>query len=199
MYLSNPIITLALQKVVGGENVTRLFVDEIDYNHLYELFYEKLFKIAYYITKDLYLSEDIIQEAFLKAYQKMNTIKDVSKIGPWLSTVTKRKAIDLVRKESRSQNIPFEDTILELICKDYVPSIDSELDILFFVDEIREKINHLKHEQREVILLKVNQGLRDDEIADILNLKKATVKTRIFRARENLRDLLLNKSIKHPA
>ncbi|MBE4907492.1 RNA polymerase sigma factor [Bacillus luteolus] len=179
--------------------MTRLCVNDIDYNHLYELFYEKLFKIAYYITKDLYLSEDIIQEAFLKAYQKMNTIKDVSKIGSWLSTVTKRKAIDLVRKESRSQNIPFEDTILEVISRDYVPSIDSELDILFFVDEIREKINHLKPEQREVILLKVNKGLKDDEIADILNLKKATVKTRIFRARENLRELLLNKSIKHPA
>ncbi|QOR65998.1 RNA polymerase sigma factor [Cytobacillus suaedae] len=173
-----------------------LSVNEINYNHLYELFYEKLFKIAYYITKDLYLSEDIIQETFLKAFQKMNTIKDVNKIGPWLSTVTKRKAIDLVRKESKSQKIPLEDTILDIISSDNVPSIDSEVDVLFFVGEVQEKIKQLKPEQREVLLLKVNEGLKDDEIAAILNLKKATVKTRIFRARENLRDLL---TIKQPA
>lgn len=189
------------QKVVGGENVdTKLCANDIDYNHLYELFYEKLFKIAFYITKDSYLSEDIIQEAFLKAYQKINTIKDIRKIGSWLSTITKRKAIDMVRKESRSQTIPIEDTLLEIVSRKHsVPSIESEIEVLFLHKEVQEKIKYLKPEQREVILLKINKGLRDDEIASMLDLKKSTVKTRVFRARQHLKDLLVNTPIKHSA
>jgi RNA polymerase sigma factor (sigma-70 family) len=180
--------------------VGKLCVNEIDYNFLYEQFYEKLFKIAYYITKDSYLSEDIIQEAFLKAYQKVSTIKDVKKIGSWLSTITKRTAIDMVRKESRSQTLPIEDNLLEILsCKSTTPSIEKEMEVVFLTKEVYEEIKHLKPEQREVIELKVIKGLRDDEIAAVLDINKATVKTRIFRARKNLKDLLLKNTVKNTA
>ncbi|MDF0728513.1 RNA polymerase sigma factor [Cytobacillus sp. S13-E01] len=171
--------------------------NETDFNTMYRLFYEKVFKAAYSITKDTFLAEDIVQETFIKAYKKLDTIVDAGKIGAWLSTIASRTAIDLMRKEKRTKLVPIEDTILDLLdCKNGNITVESEIEITMFSEEVQAEIKHLKPEQREVLLLKYTRGLRDEEIANQLHIKKATVKTRLYRARQQLKSLLLKKNIK---
>src|SRR4051795_4092130 len=85
----------------------------IDFSELYRLFYKRLFYIGYSITRDLHIAEDVVQETFIKAMKKIETIEEESKIGAWLSVIATRTAIDFVRRERNKKPILMEKEMLE--------------------------------------------------------------------------------------
>ncbi|MDQ6595666.1 RNA polymerase sigma factor [Bacillus salipaludis] len=71
----------------------------IDFNQIFREYSQRLHYIAYSYAKDRFLAEDIVQEALLKAYKKLDTVEDSNKLGAWLSAITARTAIDFLRME----------------------------------------------------------------------------------------------------
>lgn len=165
---------------------------EFDFNEIYELHYERIKKVAFYITKDQHLAEDIAQETFIKAYKKNDTILDKGKMGSWLSAIASRTAIDFLRKEKRSSGIPTEDVYMENEC---APDADIErkVEISMLKEKIRQHLSGLKPEQRKIFLLKINRGMKEAEIAESLNINKGTVKTKIYQTRKYLRSVFRNE------
>ncbi|WP_235846504.1 RNA polymerase sigma factor [Neobacillus drentensis] len=165
----------------------------IDFSEIYSLFYKRLFHIGYSITRDLHLAEDVVQETFIKAMKKIETIEEDSKVGAWLSVIATRTAIDFVRIERKKKGIPMEQESFECLGKVMKQNVEEEVEIGFLVEEVYRAIRKLTHEYQDVLMLKLGQGLKENEIAHVLDLKPSTVKTRIYRARKQLKLLYLDQ------
>ncbi|MEL3974040.1 RNA polymerase sigma factor [Rossellomorea oryzaecorticis] len=172
-----------------------IHIESPSFEDVYLQFHRLIYHIAYKLTKDACLSEDIVQETFLKAYRKWDTLIDFRKIQSWLSSIANRTAIDFIRKESKRKEDLVDDQ--ETYDSPFIVSstrmVESEIDFHFLEEEIEEGIGMLPAPQQEVLRLKAIQGLSDKEIAQKLNLNPATVKTRYHRARKQL-TLLMKKS-----
>ncbi|WP_408006624.1 RNA polymerase sigma factor [Pseudalkalibacillus sp. A8] len=161
---------------------------EIDLTLIYEMFWHKVFKVAVMITHDKYLAEDIVQETFIKAFKKIDSILDIEKIGSWLSTIASRTAIDLIRKEKRSGTILVEDVVYTI--NEHVQeknAVEQIVERLWMEKEIEQEVEQLKPALREAFLLKYEDGLKEEEISERLQLPIGTVKSRLYRARQQIK------------
>lgn len=152
---------------------------------IYHQFYQKIYRIAFSVTKDVHLAEDVLQETFLKAFQRSGQLENSGKIGSWLSTVAKRTAIDFLRKEQKMP-CPLEDLFIqEKECVEITAEYELTKEI------ISREIQKLKPEYREILELKWYYGLKENELMRELNISKGAVKTRLHRARRALKESLL--------
>ncbi|MFC7786134.1 MULTISPECIES: RNA polymerase sigma factor [unclassified Rossellomorea] len=156
---------------------------------MYEQFHKLIYHIAYNLTKNTYLSQDIVQETFLKAYIKIDTLLDSTKTKSWLTSIARCTAIDFIRKESKRNEVYMENDEEVQSIQDYNP-LEMEIEAQFLKYSIQENIKRLPLSQQEVMSLKVTQDLSDGEIALKLNLTPSTVKTRFHRARKQLHSII---------
>ncbi|MDP4087451.1 MAG: RNA polymerase sigma factor [Bacillota bacterium] len=163
----------------------------IDFNQLYNQYFKRLLFIAYSFTKDRSLAEDVVQETFIKAYRKMEAVEDFDKIGSWLSSIAARTAIDFLRAEKRRKWITAEQSFIENIHDQTPTNFNTEDKVIyqFLKEEINHSLMKLSQEYQIVLILKIQHGLKENEIARLLRLKTCTVKTRIYRARKQLKQL----------
>ncbi|MGE7602167.1 RNA polymerase sigma factor [Peribacillus sp. NPDC097675] len=172
------------------------FRESEGFSLIYHSFYKRIYYIALSIIKCPYLAEDITQETYLKAYTKLDTIKDSGKMGPWLACIATRTAIDFSRKQKRGSQVIQQEMIDWLEskpCRQY--DGDDSMDLWVLKEDITNLLYKLSHKQREILLLKVNGGLKEREIATVLEIKQATVKINLYRARKQLRNELYLKGI----
>lgn len=162
----------------------------MDFSELYGLYYKRLFHISYSIIRDRHLAEDIVQETFLKAMKKAETINDEQRAGAWLAVIAKRTALDWVRRERKKRTSPLEQEMLELFGIKANENVEQKVLSGFIAAEINCAISKLAHDYQVVLLLKLDRGLKEHEIASVLNLNPSTVKTRIFRARKQLKRMV---------
>lgn len=164
-------------------------MNTINLSEVYSMHYNQLFHLSYSITRDVQLAEDAVQETFIKVWKKANSIQDDGKISAWLSVVAKRTAIDILRSERKKQGIPMENDMLVNLGKEMNQDVEQEVEFIFFMEEIRKAILRLGNTYRDVMVLLVKHELKGKEIASQLKIKPASVKTRIYRARKELRAL----------
>jgi len=162
------------------------------YRALIRQYKTRLFSIAYGITMDREESLDIVQDVFLKVSQHIHSFKGNARLSTWLHRITVNQCLNWQRRWKRRfrwHHQPLEGDesgdYPELATEDSGPETlyeEKELGKLF-----REKLNRLPQETRAVFVLKEVEGLSYDEIADILKLKRGTVSSRLFYARQTLR------------
>lgn len=167
---------------------------EDEYRLIYDLFYDRVYHDAYFITRDPYLAQDVVQDTFMKAFRDLDSLRDRSKMGAWLSTIASRTAIDLIRKQKVWNGIPTEDVYLEKDKNNHSNPVEMEVEIKLMLKEVGEVLSEISVEHREILLLKYIHELKEKEIAELLNLKEGTVKSRIFRAKKELRNILIGKN-----
>ncbi len=119
----------------------------------------------------------------------MDTIEDTNKLGAWLSTVTARTAIDFLRSEKRNRWMLVDSAQMEPLLSHGVTRMTTEeaVALRLFQKDVDRSMESLSKEFQEVLTLKVKYGLKENEIARLLGLKSATVKTRLYRARKQLK------------
>lgn len=156
---------------------------------------DKLFSIAYGITLDREESLDIVQEVFLKVYQKIHTFREASRLSTWLHRITVNLCLNWHRRWKRRfrwHHQPLErdeaGNHLELGTNDYYP--ETLYERKEFEKALWEGLKALSEEARAVFVLKEVEGLSYDEIAKTLKIKKGTVSSRLFYARKTLRESL---------
>lgn len=164
-----------------------------DMREICNLYNKRLFHIAYCITRDHYLAQDVVQETLIKAYQKMDTIEDREKLGAWLSSIAARTAIDFVRKERKTNKWIAESVDLENCYAKTIQNVEQEVELHMLQEQIYAYINSLSPEQKRVFMLKIKYGLKEREIAEILQLNPNTIKTKLYRARKQLKEMLGEK------
>ena len=159
---------------------------------IFEMHYERVYQAAYFVLKDQYLAQDVTQETFLKAFRKIDTLEDGNKLGAWLGTIATRTAIDFLRKIKRRNDILIEDVYIdEERIDDQMSSIEDKIEYKFLEKIIRKNISILEPpEYREVIILKYEYELQDKEIAEALGISIGATKSRLHRARKQLKAVL---------
>ena len=153
----------------------------------------RLFGIAYGITLDREESLDIVQDTFVKVFQKIDTFRGDAGISTWLYRITVNLSINWKRRWKRRFrrfhiSLGSDDSAKPELLRDdrYAPDgihQSRELEHRF-----REALKGLPEELRNVFVLKELEGLSYEEIGRILNIKKGTVSSRLFNARQKLKN-----------
>lgn len=137
-----------------------------------------LYRYAFMLCRNRAMAEDLVQETFMRAWRFLDRLRDESKAKSWLMTTLRR---EFARQFERYQPI-FDEVELEQIAG--TQGIDPE------VLALRREIVKLPEKYREVLVLQVIGGYTGEEMAAMLELPRATVNTRLFRARQQLRGIL---------
>src|SRR5690606_17505060 len=122
--------------------------DAIDFEHVVFTFSNRLTAAAYSVTKDWFTAEDVVQESFIKAYNKMDCIESREKIGAWLYSITIRTAIDFLRAEKRKQSIPMDLASLEYaeFQTDATSSLEEAVTLLLLKEDVYDSLLGLSQE-----------------------------------------------------
>ena len=153
---------------------------------LADQFHEDIFRTVFYRVRSPADAEDITQDVFLKAFQKISNIKDTSKFRGWLFSIALNRIKDYYRKRRFRSLFKTEDENIESH-----PSVDVENDqpealekILRedFWRQVMQVLDKLSKMEREVFMLRFFDQLSIREIADLLRKNQSTVKTHLYRA-----------------
>ena len=153
---------------------------------LVEAFSADLYRFAYWKCRDRSQAEDLIQETFLRAWKAVDSLRDADAAKAWLFMIFRREyARQFERKQHDYQDIEDMATIA-----DTRPSSDISIDA--FV--LRRCLAKLSEQYREPLVLQVLGGFSCDEIGELMGLSRNAVMTRLFRARNKMRELLTNET-----
>jgi RNA polymerase sigma-70 factor (ECF subfamily) len=157
---------------------------------LYKLYYKAMYNTSLRIVNDNMEAEDIMQEAFLSAFEKIDTYQGMVSFGAWLKRIVINKSLDHIKKKSLDLNsieeIPV-DIPEEYDEYDEPGSMDEKE---FKIEEIREAISRLPEKYRIVLSLYLLEGYDHDEISDILNINSSTSRSQLVRAKHRLITIL---------
>lgn len=163
------------------------------YDELVARFKDRLYGFILRMVRNGQTSEDLLQETFLRLYVHRMSYRTIARFSTWIYTI----AANLVRSHMRKQNkMPFTD--LESDRDDEKPRelpdrnrpVDEEVAGRMTVEAIREAMDSLPVEFREVIILREIEELSYEEIVQVLGVPLGTVKSRVNRARGRLKELL---------
>lgn len=160
--------------------------------------YEKnVYNIALRMTGNSEDAADMTQEAFIKAYNSLQSFRGDSKFSVWLYRIVSNVCLDFLRSKNRRPTVSLsvedddgEDTQLDVADESQSPEL--LLDRKLTRDSVRRGLDSLPPDYRQILLLREIQGLSYDEIAQALSLEVGTVKSRIFRARKRLCTFLID-------
>ncbi len=145
---------------------------------------DRVWSLALYLLGDRGEAEDVTQEAFTRLWQHREAMSD-QRAGPWLLRVTRNLCLDRLRQ--RRPQVDLEDAALESANPD--PS--QGLQQLRLADRLGLAIAGLKEPQRSLVILRDLQQRSYEELAEVTGLSLPQVKTYLHRARQRLRDQLL--------
>ncbi len=152
---------------------------------LYKLYYKAMYNTCLRIVNDSLEAEDIMQEAFLKAFEKIKTYKGEVSFGAWLKRIVINHSLDEIRKRKLDLE-SIEDSAYDLKDrKDEKTEHDNE-EIKEKAEEIRDEINKLPDGYRIVLSLYLIEGYDHDEISEILNISSSTSRSQCARAKQRL-------------
>lgn len=159
--------------------------NEKAFRDIYRLYSKAMFNICMRMTGNHAEAEDVLQEAFINAFRKIDSFESRSSFGAWIKRIVinttvnhmnKQKALLINLEEDRMQFSDLPDT-------DY-QSIELE------VDNVKKAINKLPNGYRIVLSLYLLEGYDHKEIAEVLGISESTSKTQYIRAKKKLRELL---------
>ncbi|HNU74142.1 MAG: ECF RNA polymerase sigma factor SigW [Deltaproteobacteria bacterium ADurb.BinA179] len=152
----------------------------------------KVYNLAYHLTRDAHAAEEIMQDVFLTVIAKIGTLTTEAYFSTWLYRVTTNAAYGYLRKEKKfSEQTPVEDIDQEqYLDYDWSTLPDDVLLSEESKEVLRESIDSLPEAMRTVVVLKDVEGLKNEEIAETLGISVPAVKSRLHRGRLILRQLL---------
>ena len=168
----------------------------MEFWEIYDPHYAKVRKFILAIVKDPWTADDLIQETFLKVQQNLGTLKDPSKLSPWIYRIAYNLCQDHFRQgkaEQKRENTGLEQT--ESLAEGFIQDvlIQKELEQREMGRCVQDQIDLLPEPLRAVLVLFDIMECSHQEIADILGITVANVKVRLHRAREKLKPILEEK------
>lgn len=156
-----------------------------------------MYNTSYRILKDEFEAEDIMQEAFLAAFTKIESYKGEVSFGAWLKKIVINKSLTQLKK-----NIKYREVKLELVPTSETEEEKEEQENTFshtsyHAKEITQAIYNLKDNYRLVLTLNFIEGYDYEEIASILNYSNENVRTTISRAKKKLKEALKHNDFKY--
>jgi RNA polymerase sigma-70 factor (ECF subfamily) len=166
------------------------------FEQLVERYDGKLLRIAQHITHNWEDSEDVVQEAFLKAFQHLREFRGDSKFSTWLIRITVNESLMRLRKQRTTREVSMDvkfdqdGNVVPLAVADGTPNPEDLCKTCELRDILARTVTELQPILRAVFVLRDIEGLSILETAEVLDLTQAAVKARLWRARLQLRKRL---------
>jgi RNA polymerase sigma-70 factor, ECF subfamily len=164
--------------------------DQDAFRKLVEEYRQQAFSMAFRIICDEEEARDIVQDSFIKIWQKMETYDRTQKFSTWLYKIVANTAIDRLRQINRHKQVKLEEVISTLdrlnleITQKEVDNEETARLITWLAEGLPEK-------QKMVFILRDLQGMDSPEVQQILNLSETSVKSNLYYARITIREKLL--------
>ncbi len=170
------------------------------FQKLVERYQDKVFSICYGKVGDEHDAKDVSQDVFIKVYRYLDGFNKDAKFYTWLYRIAVNTCIDFLRKQSRRDKVDYDDTIgrdeeyLEgddmLMPSNLGLNPDEALDRKELRKEMLAALEELSEKHRTILNLREVEGLSYREIADVLEISKGTVMSRLYHARRYFQDAL---------
>jgi RNA polymerase sigma factor (sigma-70 family) len=158
---------------------------------LYRLYAKAMLNVAFRVVGNETEAEDVLQEAFVDAFNRIKDFRQETTFGLWLKQIVVHRAINLLRKrkmiwaelpDGELENIPDEEP-------------EDHQETLYKVDRVKEAMKELPDGYRIVISLYLLEGYDHEEIGQILNISENTSRTQFLRAKRKLSEILKTKGL----
>jgi len=158
---------------------------------LFKLYYGKMMGVALRYTKDNDTAQEIVQNSFIKIYDKLNTFEKEGSFFNWITRIVINTSIDAIRKSKKE---PFKFGDEYIFVEESSENRDEELDVSNYNSNIiLEAIQELSPAYQTVFNLYVIEDYKHKEISEILGISEGTSKSNLSKAKNNLQKILLNK------
>jgi len=151
---------------------------------IYKLYYKAMYNTSLRIINNTQEAEDIMQEAFLSAFEKIDHYKEEVSFGAWLKRIVVNKSLDSLRKK----HFEFEDIESQPLM--HAAAEEPEDEVPYDPGLIRKAVEQLPAGYRTILTLYLFEGYDHEEIAGIIGISNATSRSQYFRARQKLKELL---------
>jgi RNA polymerase sigma-70 factor (ECF subfamily) len=153
-----------------------------------------LYRVAYSVMRNAAEAEDAVQEAFLRVLKHREKISEIRDLRVWLVRITWNVVLD---KKRRSKTRPENEDIADFAR--VLPAADRRADEVLISSQehnrILQAIDQLPAKERQALLLSAVQELSTPEIAEVLGTTESSIRSRIFRARRELSELLAKQGV----
>jgi RNA polymerase sigma-70 factor (ECF subfamily) len=172
--------------------------DTVAFDQLVSLYKDRIYSYVARMIHDPVEAEDIAQEAFVKAYRNLPSFRGASTFQTWLYRIANNLTIDAVRRRKRRDNTFSLDAPVDTDDGEMTRELEddgqadpaSSAQTAELQRQVHQAIQQLSPKLRSVIVLYELQGLSYEEISDILGCPLGTVKSRLFNARLELKEML---------
>lgn len=172
--------------------------DEYAFTCLVKAYQDKIYSLAYYVTKNHQDAEDVTQEVFLKLWRSLDSYRADATVQVWIMQIAKHACFDLLRKRKRtateSMYLEQDGEWVERPLADTDPKSNPDEAIL--TEERRKTVARalmsLPPEHRELLTMRYINGLSYEQITQVLGEPAGTVRSRMFRAKKSLKKILDN-------
>ncbi|UII24962.1 RNA polymerase sigma factor [Fulvivirga maritima] len=146
---------------------------------LFDKYAKAMFNVAYRISNDYELANDILQEGFMEVFKNIKSFRAESALGAWIKTIIVRTTLRKVKKEGFFESFELEkhDQVIEW--SDH-----------FTVQDLEKAIQSLPDGYRAVFLLSEKEGYKHREIAEMLEISEGTSKSQLWNAKKILQKKL---------
>lgn len=144
-----------------------------------------MFCVAMRFVKNTADAEDITQEAFIKAFQRIDQFEGNVTFGAWLKRIVVNRSIDFL-KSRKQQFVELQENRLSIVQEQEDWSVDQEVQ----VETVKAAMEELPDKYRYVVQLYLVEGYDHQEISEILDLRETTCRTRLMRGKQYLKELL---------
>jgi len=160
---------------------------------------DSLYRVAFRLTSNPTLARELVQETYLNAWENIDSLKDIGKMRAWLFSILRNQYSKLIRREIKSVNTIGQ---LETLALDHSsPNLDGRISGLTNPQGetetlVQSALNELDDKHKLPLLLVSMEGLSVDEAANLLDLPRGTVLSRLHRARQKLKESLIRKGVR---
>ena len=180
------------------KNRTGTFDRSANFERLMRDSYRQAYSVAYRLTGDSADAEDLVQEAFIRAYRFFHRYDDKLPFSSWMYRIIANAHIDLIRRRGKIKTSSLDHSgvdgqqAMEVADHTYVPG--TEMINGSFSENVQAGLNQMNPEFRLAVVLADIEGLSYEEVAEIMETSVGTVRSRIHRGRVQLRTFLLKNA-----
>jgi len=160
---------------------------ESEYYSIIEQYQSVVGRFINMTVKNRWVSDDLTQETFIRAYKRLDSLEDMSKIKSWLLRIAYNLCLDYFKTASKN-NVDSLDSITEVFSSNILP-MGKQLERDEMSQCVQEKMLLLPQSYRTILCLFDIAGLTHSEIAEVLELNVGNVKVRLHRARMKMKEI----------
>lgn len=173
-------------------NLFKLAGKKDPFELLLEPYIDHLYRLAYRYTNNQDKAEDLVQDFLVKLYPKFDYIKTIENLRPWLARSLYNLFIDQVRKENNDPVINSESDDILIDYHSESINIEGVINNDQICEKMAEAVTHLSEEHRALLSMHDIEGYTLVELVDVFNVPVGTLKSRLHRARNKVKEFLIS-------